>query len=219
MAYHRRYGLDVGIVRIFNSFGERMRADDGRAIPTFITQALRGEPITVHGTGEQTRSICYVADLVRGIVALLDSGEIGPVNCGTEHEMTMRELAETIVRLSGTTPLNGTSLNDGLSPTRPQAAEGMRIDPPVSVPMDANAIPAATETADPPDDPPGERLGSSGWTASRGVRQPRFSAASMTASLVPRRSHSAMKSASFGLAAARLWASGWCGDSAINEAP
>jgi dTDP-glucose 4,6-dehydratase len=100
MAYHRRHGVDVGIVRIFNSYGERMRPDDGRAIPTFITQALRGEPLTVHGTGEQTRSICHVDDLVRGIVALLDSGETGPVNCGTEHELTMRELAETIVRLT-----------------------------------------------------------------------------------------------------------------------
>ena len=72
-----------------------MRPDDGRAIPTFITQALRGEPITVHGTGAQTRSICYVDDLVRGILLLLDSTETGPINCGTEHEMTMRELAET----------------------------------------------------------------------------------------------------------------------------
>jgi dTDP-glucose 4,6-dehydratase len=101
MAYHRFHGLDVGIVRIFNTYGPRMRPDDGRAIPTFVSQALRGEPITVHGTGEQTRSICYVDDLVRGIVALLDSGETGPINCGTEHEMTMRELAETIVRLTG----------------------------------------------------------------------------------------------------------------------
>jgi dTDP-glucose 4,6-dehydratase len=101
MAYHRYHGLDVGIVRIFNTHGPRMRADDGRAIPTFITQALRGEPITVQGTGAQTRSICYVDDLVRGILALLDSGETGPINCGTEYELTMRELAETIVRLTG----------------------------------------------------------------------------------------------------------------------
>jgi dTDP-glucose 4,6-dehydratase len=101
MAYHRYHGLDVGIVRIFNTHGPRMRADDGRAIPTFITQALRGEPITVQGTGAQTRSICYVDDLVQGILALLDSGETGPINCGTEYELTMRELAETIVRLTG----------------------------------------------------------------------------------------------------------------------
>jgi dTDP-glucose 4,6-dehydratase len=101
MGYHRFHGLDVGIVRIFNTYGPRMRPDDGRAIPTFISQAMRGEPITVHGTGAQTRSVCYVDDLVRGIVALLDSGETGPINCGTEHEMTMRQLAETIVRLTG----------------------------------------------------------------------------------------------------------------------
>jgi dTDP-glucose 4,6-dehydratase len=101
MAYHRYHGLDVGIVRIFNTHGPRMRADDGRAIPTFVCQALRGEPITVQGTGAQTRSICYVDDLIRGILALLDSGETGPINCGTEHEMSMRDLAETIVRLTG----------------------------------------------------------------------------------------------------------------------
>ena len=101
MAYHRSRGLDVGIVRIFNTYGPRMRPDDGRAIPTFIAQALRGEPITVHGTGDQTRSICYVDDLVRGILLLLDSTETGPVNCGTEHEMSMRQLAEMIVALTG----------------------------------------------------------------------------------------------------------------------
>src|SRR5690606_10181127 len=100
-AYHRFHGLDTGIVRIFNTYGPRMRPDDGRAIPTFITQALRGEPITVHGTGAQTRSICYIDDLVRGILLLLDSTEVGPINCGTEHEMSMRELAELIVRLAG----------------------------------------------------------------------------------------------------------------------
>jgi dTDP-glucose 4,6-dehydratase len=101
MAYHRYRGVSVGIVRIFNTYGERMRPDDGRAIPTFITQALRGDPITVHGSGGQTRSICYVADLVAGILLLLDSAETGPINCGTEHELTMRELAEMIVRLAG----------------------------------------------------------------------------------------------------------------------
>ncbi|MBQ1023016.1 NAD-dependent epimerase/dehydratase family protein [Micromonospora sp. C95] len=99
MAYRRSQGVDTAIVRIFNTYGPRMRPDDGRAIPTFISQAMRGEPITVHGTGNQTRSICYVADLVRGILLLLDSTESGPVNCGTEHEMSMRELAETIVSL------------------------------------------------------------------------------------------------------------------------
>ncbi|MEV4621804.1 NAD-dependent epimerase/dehydratase family protein [Asanoa sp. NPDC049573] len=101
MAYHRYRGLDSAIVRIFNTYGPRMRPDDGRAIPTFIAQALRGEPITVHGNGEQTRSICYVDDLVRGILLLLDSTEAGPINCGAEHELSMRDLAETIVRLTG----------------------------------------------------------------------------------------------------------------------
>jgi dTDP-glucose 4,6-dehydratase len=101
MAYHRSRGVDVGIVRIFNTYGPRMRPDDGRAIPTFIRQALRDEPITLHGTGAQTRSICYVDDLVRGILALLDSTETGPVNCGTEDEMTIRELAEMIIELTG----------------------------------------------------------------------------------------------------------------------
>ncbi|WP_431728125.1 NAD-dependent epimerase/dehydratase family protein [Verrucosispora sp. TAA-831] len=99
MAYRRSRGVDTAIVRIFNTYGPRMRPDDGRAIPTFVSQALRGEAITVHGTGNQTRSICYVADLVRGILLLLDSTESGPVNCGTEHEMSMRQLAETIVSL------------------------------------------------------------------------------------------------------------------------
>ncbi|MEU8214855.1 NAD-dependent epimerase/dehydratase family protein [Micromonospora taraxaci] len=101
MAYHRYRGLDAAIVRIFNTYGPRMRPDDGRAIPTFVSQALRGEPITVHGTGNQTRSICFVEDLVRGILLLLDSTETGPVNCGTEHELSMRQLAELIVSLSG----------------------------------------------------------------------------------------------------------------------
>jgi dTDP-glucose 4,6-dehydratase len=101
MAYHRYRGVDVGIVRIFNTYGPRMRPDDGRAVPTFITQALRGEPLPVHGTGDQTRSICYVDDLVNGILLLLDSTETGPINCGTEHEVSMRELAELIVSLTG----------------------------------------------------------------------------------------------------------------------
>jgi len=101
MGYRRTRDVDTAIVRIFNTYGERMRPDDGRAIPTFVDQALHGKPITVHGTGKQTRSITYVGDLVRGILLLLDSGHPGPVNCGTEHEMTMRELAERIVALTG----------------------------------------------------------------------------------------------------------------------
>jgi dTDP-glucose 4,6-dehydratase len=101
MAYRRFHGLDTAIVRIFNTYGPRMRPDDGRAIPTFIDQALRGVPLTVQGSGAQTRSITYVDDLVRGILLLLDSAETGPINCGTEHELSMLELAELIVRLSG----------------------------------------------------------------------------------------------------------------------
>jgi dTDP-glucose 4,6-dehydratase len=101
MAYHRFRGVDTAIVRIFNTYGPRMRPDDGRAIPNFIAQALRGEPITLYGDGTQTRSICYVSDLVEGILRLLDSGLTGPMNCGTEHEMSMTELAETIRELVG----------------------------------------------------------------------------------------------------------------------
>jgi dTDP-glucose 4,6-dehydratase len=101
MGYHRFHKLDTAIVRIFNTYGPRMRPDDGRAIPTFISQALSGTPLTVQGTGTQTRSITYVDDLVRGILLLLDSTETGPINCGTEHELTMLELAELIVKLAG----------------------------------------------------------------------------------------------------------------------
>jgi dTDP-glucose 4,6-dehydratase len=101
MAYHRERGADVAIVRIFNTYGPRMALGDGRAIPSFVAQALRGEPVIVFGPGEQTRSICYVDDLVRGILALLDSTETGPVNCGAEHEISIRALAEMIVELAG----------------------------------------------------------------------------------------------------------------------
>ncbi|MCD0444401.1 SDR family oxidoreductase [Glycomyces sp. A-F 0318] len=100
-AYHRHKGLDAAIVRIFNTYGPRMRPDDGRVIPNFIGQALAGEPLTIHGDGSQTRSLCYVDDLVRGLVLLLESGEYGPVNLGTEYELTVREMAEVILRLTG----------------------------------------------------------------------------------------------------------------------
>ncbi|MGH3663251.1 MAG: UDP-glucuronic acid decarboxylase family protein [Micromonosporaceae bacterium] len=103
MAYHRRHGVDTGIVRIFNTYGPRMRPDDGRAIPTFICQALRGEPLTVAGDGSQTRSICYVDDLIRGILLVLDSGVSEPINCGTEHEISMRDLATLTTELAGST--------------------------------------------------------------------------------------------------------------------
>jgi dTDP-glucose 4,6-dehydratase len=96
MAYRRTHGVDTAIVRIFNTFGERMRPDDGRAIPTFIRQALLGEQITVAGDGSQTRSICYVDDLVEGIVRLLGSDHPGPMNIGNPHELSVLDLARWI---------------------------------------------------------------------------------------------------------------------------
>ncbi len=101
MAYHRTHGVDTKIVRIFNTYGPRMRPNDGRAIPAFIPQALRNEPLTVFGDGAQTRSFCYVDDLIEGIYRLLISDYHEPVNIGNPHEMTIRELAETIVRVTG----------------------------------------------------------------------------------------------------------------------
>ncbi len=101
MAYHRTHGVDTKIVRIFNTYGPRMRPNDGRAIPAFIPQALRNEPLTVFGDGSQTRSFCYVDDLIEGIYRLLISDYHEPVNIGNPHEMTIRELAETIVRVTG----------------------------------------------------------------------------------------------------------------------
>ena len=103
MAYHRTHGVDTKIVRIFNTYGPRMRPNDGRAIPNFIAQALAGEPITIFGDGGQTRSFCYVDDLVDGILRLLFSNEHDPVNIGNPHEMTIRQLAEVIVALTGST--------------------------------------------------------------------------------------------------------------------
>jgi nucleoside-diphosphate-sugar epimerase len=101
MAYHRWHGLDVRIVRIFNTYGERMRPDDGRVVNTFVVQALRGEPITLHGDGTQTRSFCHVSDEVRGLIAVLDGPITGPVNVGNPGEFTMRELAEVVIELTG----------------------------------------------------------------------------------------------------------------------
>jgi dTDP-glucose 4,6-dehydratase len=100
-AYHRYHGVDVRVVRIFNTFGPSMRIDDGRAVPTFIGQVLRGEPITLHGDGSQTRSLCYVDDLIEGIVRLLLSGYVDPVNIGNPHEVSVRELAELIRDVAG----------------------------------------------------------------------------------------------------------------------
>jgi dTDP-glucose 4,6-dehydratase len=102
MAYHRAHGVKVKIVRIFNTYGPRMRRRDGRAVPTFIDQALRGEPITVHGDGSQTRSLCYVDDLIEGIWRLLVSDVVGtPVNIGNPEEVKVLDLARTIGMLTG----------------------------------------------------------------------------------------------------------------------
>ena len=101
MAYHRYHNVDTRIVRIFNTYGERMRIDDGRAIPAFISQALAGLPMTVFGSGEQTRSVCYVTDLVEGIYRLLTSGMTEPVNIGNPDEITMLDLAREIRDLTG----------------------------------------------------------------------------------------------------------------------
>jgi dTDP-glucose 4,6-dehydratase len=96
MAYHRQQGVDTAIVRIFNTYGSRMRPHDGRAIPTFLRQALANRPITVFGEGTQTRSFCFVSDLIRGIIALAESGHHEPVNIGNPDEFTLLELAETV---------------------------------------------------------------------------------------------------------------------------
>ncbi len=101
MAYHRAHGVDTRIIRIFNTHGPRMQVSDGRAVPNFMAQALRGEPLTVYGDGKQTRSLCYVSDLIRGVLAVLENGDELPTNLGNPHEVTMIELAETIIRISG----------------------------------------------------------------------------------------------------------------------
>jgi dTDP-glucose 4,6-dehydratase len=101
MAYHRQQGVDTAIVRIFNTYGPKMRPYDGRAIPTFMRQALAGEPLTVFGDGSQTRSFCYVDDLIRGLHLLAESGEHLPVNLGNPGEFTLLELAQTVLRVTG----------------------------------------------------------------------------------------------------------------------
>jgi dTDP-glucose 4,6-dehydratase len=101
MAYHRQQGVDTAIVRIFNTYGPRMRPHDGRAIPTFVRQAMEQKPLTVFGDGSQTRSFCYVDDLVRGLIALAESGEHLPVNIGNPNEFTVRELAELVIDVTG----------------------------------------------------------------------------------------------------------------------
>jgi len=101
LAYHRTHGLEVRIVRIFNTYGPRMRARDGRVVSNFIVQALKGEPLTVYGEGSQTRSFCYVDDEVRGFLALLDGEHTGPINIGNDTEFTMLELAQVVLEVTG----------------------------------------------------------------------------------------------------------------------
>lgn len=101
MAYHRQQGVDTAIMRIFNTYGPRMRPHDGRAIPTFLRQALQDQPITVFGDGSQTRSFCFVSDLIRGMIALAESGHHHPVNIGNPREFTLLELAEKVIEVTG----------------------------------------------------------------------------------------------------------------------
>ena len=101
VAYHRYHGVDAKIVRIFNTYGPRMRVNDGRAVPTFIAQALRNEDVTIFGSGAQTRSFCYISDLVAGIIAMMESDLNEPVNLGNPMEMSIEEIATTIIRMTG----------------------------------------------------------------------------------------------------------------------
>ncbi|HUR32206.1 MAG TPA: GDP-mannose 4,6-dehydratase, partial [Vicinamibacterales bacterium] len=101
MAYHRYHGVDTKIVRIFNTYGPRMRLNDGRAVPAFMSQALRNEDVTIFGDGSQTRSFTYITDLVDGIIKLMLSDQNDPINIGNPREMTIREIAETIIRMTG----------------------------------------------------------------------------------------------------------------------
>jgi len=119
MAYHRYHGLDTRIARIFNTFGPRMRLNDGRVVPNFIVQALQGEPLTLYGEGQQTRSFCYVDDLVEGLYRLLMSDEHGPVNLGNPIEITVAQLADTVNQLTGN-PGGVLLVPEGRAPADPQ---------------------------------------------------------------------------------------------------
>jgi dTDP-glucose 4,6-dehydratase len=101
VAYHRFHGIDTKIVRIFNTYGPRMRIRDGRAVPTFIAQALQNQDVTIFGSGSQTRSFCYISDLVDGLIRLLDSSEHGPINIGNPQEMSIEDIARVIIRMTG----------------------------------------------------------------------------------------------------------------------
>ncbi len=101
MAYHRYHSMDTRIVRIFNTYGPRMRLDDGRVVPNFIRQAIEGKPLTIYGDGQQTRSFCYIDDLVEGLLSLMEIKSHNPINLGNPVEMTIEELADLVLRLTG----------------------------------------------------------------------------------------------------------------------
>ncbi|MEV0675089.1 UDP-glucuronic acid decarboxylase family protein [Actinosynnema sp. NPDC050436] len=137
-AFRREYGTDTGIVRIFNTYGPRMRPDDGRVVPTFLRQARAGEPLTVHGDGRQTRSLCHVDDLVRGLLAMAESPHHGPVNLGNPHEVTVLEIAERIIALTGSTSVveHGAGMVDDPKRRRPDislAREVLGWEPEISL--------------------------------------------------------------------------------------
>ncbi len=129
MAYHRYHGLDTRIARIFNTYGPRMRPHDGRVVSNFINQALRGEPLTVYGDGSQTRSFCYVSDLVEGLYRLLMSGEVDPVNIGNPKEFTVLDLAHMVLKAVGGPSTDSTGLTTGIE-LRPLPADDPRVRQP-----------------------------------------------------------------------------------------
>ena len=129
MAYHRAHQVDIRIVRIFNTHGPRMQVSDGRAVPNFMAQAIRGQPITVYGDGSQTRSLCYISDLVRGVLEWLDRGDELPVNLGNPEEVTVLELARTIIRLAGSRSeiVHGDLPEDDPRQRRPDISRAQRL--------------------------------------------------------------------------------------------
>jgi dTDP-glucose 4,6-dehydratase len=129
MAYHRAHGVNTHIARIFNTYGPRMKLDDGRVVPAFVDQALRGEPLTIFGDGSQTRSFCYVSDLVDGLWRLLQSSERYPVNLGNPAEMTIRQFADEIRRLTGSASVivNRELPEDDPKQRRPDIAKARRL--------------------------------------------------------------------------------------------
>ncbi|MDD5559433.1 UDP-glucuronic acid decarboxylase family protein [Candidatus Methylomirabilis sp.] len=129
MAYYRYHGLDTRIARIFNTYGPRMRPNDGRVVSNFINQALRGEPLTVYGDGSQTRSFCYVSDLVEGLYRLLMSNEVNPVNIGNPKEFTVLELAHMVLKVVGGSSTGSTGFTAGIE-FRPLPLDDPRVRQP-----------------------------------------------------------------------------------------